>query len=57
MNKSETNLKMIENECRLCFEAKPALIGIFAEDGIELKIAEIIRKHFPDEVNYGASMH
>lgn len=44
---------MVENTCRLCFEKKPTFIHIFAGKGINLKIAETIRMHFPDEVNNG----
>lgn len=45
---------MVEEICRLCFKkntrAEHATIGIFSAKGLELNIAEILRKHFPDEV-------
>lgn len=44
-------IEMTENICRLCYEKKTHPLAIFTEEGVELKIAEIIRKHFPDEVN------
>lgn len=42
---------MVKKLCRLCFKHSTKPIGIFSSKGIELNIAEIIRGHFPDEVN------
>lgn len=37
--------------CRLCFEDKSRPIGIFSVKGVQMKIAELIQKHFPDGVS------
>lgn len=42
--------EMTGNICCSCFEKNIRPIGIFPTKGINLKIAEIIRIHFPDEV-------
>lgn len=42
---------MSDETCRLCFEERARLIGIFGAEGLELNIAETIRVHFVDEVS------
>lgn len=42
---------MVQQVCRLCFKEDSQPIGIFSAEGIELKMAEVLRLHFPDEVN------
>lgn len=37
--------------CRLCFEEKSEMIGIFTTKGVKLNVAIVIRAHFPDDVN------
>lgn len=41
---------MVVKNCRLCFEAKARLIGIFSAKGTKLKIADIISEHLHDKV-------
>lgn len=41
---------MAEEICRLCFKKAIKAISIFSVRGLELNIAEILRKHFSDEV-------
>lgn len=43
--------KMSEKICRLCFKEDSQPIEIFSAKGVKLKIAIILRIHFPDEVN------
>lgn len=42
---------MVKKICRLCFKNATKPIGIFSAKGINHNIAEILRIHFPDEVN------
>lgn len=42
---------MVKKICRLCFKKATKPISIFGAKGINLNIAEILRIHFPDEVN------
>lgn len=57
LRKQTKQIEMVENDCRLCFEKKSTLIAIFTSNGIELEIAEIIRKHLPDEVSLSRRLH
>lgn len=42
---------MVGKICRLCFETKSRPLAIFTARGIKLKIADIIRLHFSNEVS------
>lgn len=42
---------MSSGSCRLCFEERTRLIGIFGAEGLELNVVEAIREHLADEVS------
>lgn len=41
---------MSDQLCRLCYEKKSELIGIFTVNGLGMNIAQTIHSHFPDNV-------